>query len=402
MTTPYMPSHTPAGTLIEKLRGDAGDVQTRGQQIVDLASDMSSAWNLISRLVDDGADMEGKSIEKLRELCGKVSSDLSEAAELYDAVGPHILTYGKELETSKGVIDPLVADLLDLWEEYYNLSRTADTAEGAVPNEPDDDADADEQSAYDTASANADEKRGLATAKHADWVEKAGEYDTAWDSWFEAFDTAAKNIREGVSGKIEDDWKDDLRGALDFLANVLAVAGIVLAVLAIVVGGPIIMALAAIVAVATLAVALTRKLAFDDGSWWDVAFGVIGVIPFIGPAARTIRGLGSASGWRALGTAFGDDALRLTGMNAASFDDWASGLNALRGTTFADKAADFSAALFSGKNIDDWARMGSTGRDALATVGTVWVAQFQILGQIKDASTGSFSGSFDPDQNPFS
>ena len=125
------------------------------------------------------------------------------------------------------------------------------------------------------------------------------------------------------------------------------------------------MALAAIVAVATLAVALTRKLAFDDGSWWDVAFGVIGVIPFIGPAARTIRGLGSASGWRALGTAFGDDALRLTGMNATSFDDWASSLNALRGTTFADKAADFSAALFSGKHIDDWARMGSTGRDAL-------------------------------------
>jgi hypothetical protein len=397
-----MPSHTPKGTMIDMLRGDADEVKTRGQQIVDLGTDMSSAWRLISRLVDDGAEMEGQSIEKLRELCEKVSSDLSDAADLYAAVGPHILQYGNDLATSKAVIDPLVTDLLDLWDEYYTLSHSAETAEGAVPREPDDDADADEKSAYDTASANAEEKRGLATAKKTEWNEKAAAYDDAWDDWFDAFDAAAKNIKEGFSGKIEDSWKDDVRGALEFAANVLAVAGIVLAVLAIVIGGPIIAALAAIVAVATLAVALTRKLAFDDGSWWDVAFGVIGVIPFIGPAARTIRGLGSASGWRALGTAFGDDAIRLAGLRAVSFDDWASGLNALRGTTFADKAADFSAALFSGKNIDDWARMGSTGRDALNTVSTVWVAQFQIVGQIKDSTGGAWPGAFDPDQNPFS
>jgi hypothetical protein len=401
--TPYMPSHTPAGgNLIDKLRGDADDVTQRGQQIVDLGNDMADAWSLISRLASNGAEMEGQSIDKLRELCEKVSSDLSEASELYAAVGPHIRAYGGALATSQALIDPLVSKLQDLWEEYYQLSRDADTAEGAVPREPDEDADADEQSAYDTASANADGKRGLATAKKGEWDDAAGDYDTAWDDWFDAFDLAAKNIKEGVSGKIEDSWKDDLRGALDFLANVLAVAGIVLAVLAIVIGGPIIAALAAIVAIATLVVALTRKIAFDDGSWWDVAFGVLGVIPFLGPAARTIRGLGTTSGWRALGTSFGDDAVRLLGLRATSMDDWASGLNALRGTTFADKAADFSAALFSGKNLDDWARMGSSTRDALTTVSTVWVAQFQIVGQIKDMAGGALPGSFDPDQNPFS
>jgi hypothetical protein len=401
--TPYMPSHTPAGDkLIDKLRGDADAVKERGQQIVDLGDDMANAWRLISRLVDNGTEMEGQSIDKLRELCEKVSSDLSEASELYAAVGPHIRTYGTELASSQAVIDPLVMKLRDLWEEYYQLSRDADTAEGAVPRKPDDDAEADEQSAYDTASANADEKRGLASSKKSEWDGVAAQYDDAWDDWFDAFDLAAKNIKEGVSGKIEDSWQDDVRGTLDFLANVLAVAGIVLAVLAIVVGGPIIAALAAIVAVATLAVALTRKLAFDDGSWLDVAFGVLGVIPFLGPAARTIRGLGSASGWRSLGTAFGDDFVRLSGMRAISFDDWTSGLNALRGTTFADKAADFTASLFAGKNLDGWASMGSTTRDAVATVSTVWVAQFQLVGQIKDAATGAFSGSFDPDQNPFS
>src|SRR5687767_9658585 len=100
--TPYMPSQTPGGQrLIEHLRGDAGDVQTRGQQIVDLGTDMSQAWTLIQRLVEDGADMEGHAIDKLREVAGKVNEDLSKAADLYEAVGPHILTYGKALETSK-------------------------------------------------------------------------------------------------------------------------------------------------------------------------------------------------------------------------------------------------------------------------------------------------------------
>ena len=403
--TPYMPSQTPGGQrLIEHLRGDAGDVQTRGQQIVDLGTDMSQAWTLIQRLVDDGADMEGNAIDKLREVAGKVNDDLSKAAELYAAVGPHIRTYGQELETSKAAIDPIVDDLIELWAAYYSLSREADTAEGAVPREPDDDADADEQSSYDTANASAVEKRGLADTKKGEWDTRAGEYDTEWNTWHTAFDTAARNIKEGFSGKIEDSWKDDMRGALEFLSNVLAIAGIVLAVLAIVIGGPIIAALAAIVAVATLVVALTRKLAFNDGSWVDVAFGVIGVIPFIGPAARGLRGLGAPGGWRALGTAFGDDAARLFGVGATGVDDWLSGLNRLQGAGFGAKAVDFTTGLLTGNNMAHWAdpAVMTGGLNVLEGVGGIWATQLGIAGWIKDTAGGAFPGSFDPDQNPFS
>ena len=71
--TPYMPSHTPAGDkMIDKLLGDPDEVTARGQQIIDLGSDMAAAWSLISRLAADGAEMEGQSIDKLRELCEKV------------------------------------------------------------------------------------------------------------------------------------------------------------------------------------------------------------------------------------------------------------------------------------------------------------------------------------------
>ena len=87
--------------MIDKLLGDPDEVTARGQQIIDLGSDMAAAWSLISRLAADGAEMEGRSIDKLRELCEKVSSDLSEASELYAAVGPHIRTYGTSLASSQ-------------------------------------------------------------------------------------------------------------------------------------------------------------------------------------------------------------------------------------------------------------------------------------------------------------
>jgi hypothetical protein len=355
-------------------------------------------------LVEDGADMDGDAIEKLREIAGEVSSDLEKAGSLYDAVGPHILAYGNALEAAKTAIDPIVNELTGLWSEYYSLSREADTAEGAVPREPDDDADADEQSTYETANANAVEKRELADAKRTEWDVCAGRYDTEWDDWFEAFDRAATNIREGVSGQIEDSWQDNVRGALDFLADVLAVAGIVLAVLALVVGGPIVAALAAIVAVATLVVALTRKLAFDDGSWVDVAFGVIGVVPFIGPAARGIRGLGAPGGWRALGTAFGDDAARLFGAGASGIDDWASGLNRLQGSGFGAKALDFTTGLLTGNNMSHWARpdVMIRGVDIAENMAGIFAAQFSVVGGIVSVADGAFPGAFDPDQNPFS
>lgn len=393
MVTPYMP-YSPDGHPIEVVEGDADEVSTRGQQITDLGNDMAASWRLISRLVDDGADMEGDAVEKIREIAGEVSKDLDKASALYLAVGPHISQYGTDLESAKNAMGPLVTSLEQLWREYYQLSRDADSAEGAVPwRKPDDDADQEDKDAYDTASENAQDARGAATAKKADWDEAAGRYDDEWDDWHTAFTNASTRIKEGVSGKIEDSWKDDMKGLLDFLADVLAVAGIVLAVLAIVIGGPIIGALAAIVAIATLVVQIA-KFAVGDGDWLDLTFAIIGIVPFIGPAAKGLRG-GSVM------TQFSDDFIRLTGQGAGSVKNWATGLNALKGSGFWGGVGKFTTEFLSGKSADDWLNMGSRGIDALDTVSTVWATQFGIVGMIKDTAEGAWGNAFDPDQNPF-
>ena len=393
MVTPYMPA-SPDEHRIEVVDGDPDAVSARGTQITQLGNAMSDAWRLISRLVDDGADMEGAAIDKIREVAGDVSSDLDKASALYLAVGPHISTYGTELRTAQDAMTPLVNRLERLWDEYYRLTRDADSAQGAVPwRQPDDDAEQADKDSYDDAVAHAEQAWERANAKKGEWDAEAAAYDREWDSWHTAFTTAAREIKDGVTGKIEDSWRDDMKGLLDFLADVLAVAGIVLAVLAIVIGGPIIGALAAIVAIATLVVQIS-KFALGDGDWVGLTFAIIGIVPFIGPAAKFLR-----SGH--VMSQLSDGFVRLTGQGAGGVKNWLTGLNALKGSGFWGGVGKFSTEFLSGKSADEWAGMGARGIDALDTVATVWSTQLGIAGMITDSAQGAWSGAFDPDQNPF-
>ncbi|QNA91689.1 hypothetical protein G4G29_03130 [Microbacterium sp. Se63.02b] len=276
----HMPMTSPAGHPIGALTGDVESIRDRGNALQELANAMSDSATLLQRLVDNGADMEGKSVDKLAEVSGKMHAELGRAADLYDAVAPHIVQYASDLESSKTAIDPILDDLVELWATYQQKKDAAATAQSQVPDYPtgaDADDDQARQAAEDARDDAADAAAGAATGARGDWDARAADYDREWNSWHTAFTNAANNIREDTSDKIEDSTWDNLDGFLQFMSDFLAVAGIVLAVLAIIVGGPIIAALAAIVAIATLIVAVAR-LARGNGSVIDVVFGVIGVI----------------------------------------------------------------------------------------------------------------------------
>ncbi|WP_217178564.1 DUF308 domain-containing protein [Streptomyces sp. AC495_CC817] len=387
-----MPQISPAGHQIQVVTGDPEAIKDRGQQISDLATDMQRSSALLQRLVDNGADMRGDAIDKLKELSEKVHSDLKKGGDLYSAVAPYIKTYGQELDDSQKAMTTIIEDLCDLWDEYNRKADAADSARNERPDYPTGD-DADNEQLRQDAEDARDEAAGaastLANSAKSAWDARAKDYDTEWDSWHTAFTNAASGIRDDMAGKIEDSWSDDFGGFLQFMSDVLAVAGIILAVLAIVIGGPIIAILAGIVAVLTLAVALTRAIR-GEGSWVDVAFGVIGVIPFIGPAARGLRSFAAA-----------DNALGFFGRMRPSsgWATWATKTNPVTGFS------DFSARLFAGHSLDDFGRLTdgtATGLQTLEMVGNIWSSQFAIAGAIKDSAGGAWSGTFDPDQNPFS
>ena len=107
----------------------------------------------------------------------------------------------------------------------------------------------------------------------------AKRFDNDYDHWEAAFDAAAGDIDDTLAGKIEDSFWDDLDGFVAGLVKVLQVAGMILAVAALIIGGPIVAAIAAVVAVLTLVLTIYQYVRNDAGKL-DLALAIVGVIPF--------------------------------------------------------------------------------------------------------------------------
>lgn len=378
-----MPS-SPRGREIDYLDGNPVDVVNRGSELTSLADAMASSADLLDRLATDGSDMEGDAIDKLRELSEEVYSELRRAANLYQAVGPHISAYGTQLEASQPRIRTIVDELAELWTAYTQAQQAADQAAWSSPSYPTGD-DADDpvlrQQAEDEYESGRDAAAASATNARGDWDARAADYDLEYDTWYGAFSSAASGIREDTSNSIEDSWDDDFRGFLETASAVLAVAGMVLAVLAIVVGGPIIALIGTIVAVAALVVTIAQ-MAYGDADGWDLAFAVIGVIPF-----GSI--VGKFSGAAGESMSFAQDFARWTGRGTASVSDWAAGMNAFHGMTFVEGAGNFASQLFSGKTVDEWSRVPGTAIGAVDTLVSTSHAQYSLVSDVIGWASGS-------------
>src|SRR4029079_8893086 len=236
--------NSPKGRPVEVVLGNAGDIEDRGQQIVNLGAAMTDAASLLNRLVDNGTDMEGHSVDSLREKAREVNKALGDAADMYVGTGPFIRDYGSALATVSSRVAARFPQAHSLWASYkaklsdWEAARALPTPEpaedGSVPDDPADEAEDDKDAAY------------------ALWKAGGDTYDDHYDRWEDAFDAAVDGIRGADDDWIKDSWKDNLDGFIDFALDVLAVAGMVLAVLVLVVGGPIVALLALTVGVLTL------------------------------------------------------------------------------------------------------------------------------------------------------
>ncbi len=368
------PEQTPAGNPIGPVDGDEVDVAERGTQLTELAEMMTNAAETIQRLVDHGSTMEGAAIDRLRESAGQVGGDLGLAAGLYRIVAPHVTAYAEALSAARGNVDPRAANLADLWDQYAARAREADDLAGAVGHRPDADAAPEDVAAFESRAEEAGQANSDADAALTAWEEEAARYDSAWNTWHDAFMSAANGITEEATDAIRDTPEDDWRGFLASASEFLMWAGVVLAVLAVVIGGPIIAVLGTVVAVLALVTTICQ-MQHGDADGWDLAFAIIGVIPFgaVAEGATALRG-GSGTllsqfgegGGSFLRTMFdvtpasGNSAL-LSDITRAFSDDGTRWMLSLRSGTdfFASMntlgpeltgSADFLTRLFTGRN----------------------------------------------------
>jgi hypothetical protein len=364
--------HSPKGRPVEVVLGNAGDIEDRGQQIVNLGAAMTDASSLLNRLVDNGTDMEGHSVDSLREKAREVNKALGDAADMYVGTGPFIRDYGSALATVKSLMASSVPEANSLWASYqaklsdWEDARALPTPEpaedGSVPEDPADEAEDDKDAAY------------------ALWKAAGDTYDEHYDRWEDAFDAAVDGIRGADDDWIKDSWKDNLDGFIDFALDVLAVAGLVLAVLVLVVGGPIVALLALTVGVLTL-VGTLWQYSRGDASLLDVSIAVLGVIPF-GAFGEFASG-GFSSGMRAWagfsrgGLSIGDDVARW-GLAAGSRSPgaWVSAMRGLgpEAGFVANSFPEIVSAVMSGQDPLMWeviGELGTTGEQAAYAIGAV-------------------------------
>ena len=262
--------NSPRGRGIAYVEGDASAVEQRGRDIKELGDGMIASAALLQRVADAQDGQQGKAVDKLREVVGDSHGLLKQAGQLYAPTGPILEAYGSSLGSVQPLIRLRVDNCTTYWDEYVALPGSVDPRGTGGAGQPEADSpEAETQADQDAAKLAAYEL----------WEDEAVRFDGHYDTWEDAFELAAGQIGDVLDGKVEDGFWDHVDKFVEWVQFALAIAGIVLAVLAIVIGGPIIAALAAIVAIATLAFTLYQFIRGDKGGW-DLALAVIGVIPF--------------------------------------------------------------------------------------------------------------------------
>lgn len=342
---------SPAGNDIEHVKGDPESITERGEAIATLGEQMIDSATLLEQIATRATEQQGDAIEKLIETIGDAYKQLKEAGELYKPVGPVLTTYGEALTDLQPKINTHADNCVELWGTYSALPGDVEPRGTGGWFEPDDgSAEAEKQAEEDAAKKAAFEA----------WESEAGDFDSDYNTWEQAFDDAVSGITDEMSGKIADGWTQWLASIKD----VLSWAGFVLGIAAIIIGGPIIGALAAIVAGLTLIVVVIQ-FARGEASWVDLSMAIIDVIP-IGKIGGI---LADGTSWATKGKTFGSEFVSQF-TNIAKTGEWGTLSKAFTSVDGWTKATggfgETMTRLFTGKDFSFFDELGTAGGWPLA------------------------------------
>lgn len=334
---PSMPD-THGGRELLKIDGDAGDIGTRADAIIDLGEKMSTAADTL-QLFADGDLGIGDSLEKIREQAKEVYADLRTAGQRYTPSGEALKAYSQALETVQDATDSLVTNAETAWESVNTTSfallevqQAQEQHDQEAENKPVGEGDGESEAQRPDASG----EQAAFDSAVSDWESYWGGYDAPVSTWEDAYGAARDDLEDVNENGVEDGFWDDAMPFVEGALKVLQVVGFVALIIAICLTGPI-AAIAAVIGIVagvlTLALEASKFLG-DRGSWRGMALAALGVVPFgkfasLGKLADGLSSLkfsrlaGSARTW---GRALDNSAMSKFGVDSA---DWMArhGLN---------------------------------------------------------------------------
>lgn len=272
------------GRRVEELYGEATAIRTRGRKVSELGTTMETSAAFLKSLADESDGMKGKAVEKLKEIVGDTHVELDRAAKLYKPTGPILVKYADALDEHQPLVRQRSTACYTAQDNFdsapgYREGRRPFWAQPAPWR-----SEEEKQSMGDDNDAEDREKERL----HGEYQEALTQFDLAVDSWEEAFNAAADEIEDAFDGKIEDGFWDNVDGIVTQLQTVLSWAGMIIAIAAIIIGGPIVALIGAVIGALTLALTIYQVIRGDKGGW-DLAIAIVGVIPF-GSAGKLFQG----------------------------------------------------------------------------------------------------------------
>ncbi|MTE24458.1 hypothetical protein [Microbacterium sp. ZXX196] len=218
---------SPEGRRIAQFAPSASDVVAAAQEMVDIALDMTSASRTLQAVAESEDGQQGQAVDKLRELVGDTWEILGQSGSMYYATASAIRTYGRALENSVAEdIDSAYTLASEKWEAYDTLPGDRDGDLTASPSDDDPNAAGDAQDNREKYDA------------FQEWMNAANAWDACYNDWEDAWNTAIDAIEDAHEDGPADGWGDVLK----VVYGVLTVVALVVGVLALIFGGPFILA----------------------------------------------------------------------------------------------------------------------------------------------------------------
>lgn len=272
---------------LRRLDGDAVAIDSRGRHFIEIGAQMGATADALREIAESQL-MTSKGTDELAEAASETHDDLGRAATRYELAGPVLVTYAEALETAQLRIHPRIADIEDAELAYLNARTAVDDAQGVVDGQAitwpweDEPTDAEQGAAASDLSGARSDLASAEATRDALW----SEFETAFGTWSDAYDTAADRLSDAFeqAGNNDNFW-DQIGTVVDVLGWVIVGLAIVALVVA---GGPlfwVLVGLSALHLLLTLGRYANGNVGLSDVVWSAIgllSFGATGILAKIG------------------------------------------------------------------------------------------------------------------------
>lgn len=273
--------YTPVGGhRVHVIVGNAVGIQERGAQIEHLGEQMLGAAGVLREISGGATEEKGRSIERIRDEVDGAHEELELAGLRYKPTGTAMKEYGETLATVQSSLRGLVPDIISQIADVEAKQQAANEADRAYRNTADyDPDDSSEVAERNQAWREANDAAGELSAATTHMNELCGEFDTQWNTWDTAYNAALSKVTKVTEGALTDHWTDRLATIVEIVIQVISVAGIIVAIAALVIGGPLIALIGAVLALVAL---IGTAFLFFKGrvGRGELGWAIVGALPF--------------------------------------------------------------------------------------------------------------------------